>query len=118
MRFSYAYSDPLLLQAVMFVMGLDKCILGGGEVAMRHHMKLKDATVGVVNSILYVRRLIKQKGGLESESQDSIISPLIFRIMGMTGIVWDSCIPIAADVTVPCRDKSRWYHSCKRESIT
>ena len=50
-----------LLQAVVFVRDLDRSVLGWGGHGLDHYLKLRAATDIVVNSILRVRRLLKQK---------------------------------------------------------
>ena len=49
------------LQAVVFVRDLDRSVLGWGGHGLEHYLKLRAATDIVVNSILRVRRLLKQK---------------------------------------------------------
>lgn len=48
-------------QAVVFVRDLDRSVLGLGGQGLEHYVKLRAATDIVVNSILRVRRLLKQK---------------------------------------------------------
>ena len=50
-----------MLQAVVFVRDLDQSILGRGDHGLDHYLKLRAATDVVVNAILRVRRLLKQK---------------------------------------------------------
>ena len=45
----------------MFVRDLDRSVLGWGGHGLEHYLKLRAATDIVVNSILRVRRLLKQK---------------------------------------------------------
>ena len=49
------------MQAVVFVRDLDRSVLGWGGHGLEHYLKLRAATDIVVNSILRVRRLLKQK---------------------------------------------------------
>ena len=54
-------------QAVVFVRDLDRSVLGRGEHGLVHYETLRKATDTVVNAILTVRRLLKQKRAADHE---------------------------------------------------
>jgi len=54
-------SQQFVLQAVVFVRDLDRSMLGCGMQGLTHYKELRAATDILVNSILKVRRLLKQK---------------------------------------------------------
>lgn len=56
-----------LLQAVVFVRDLDRGILGRGSHGLEHYETLRRATDAVVNGILRVRRLLKQKRAADAD---------------------------------------------------
>ena len=49
------------MQAVVLVRDLDSSVLGRGEHGLTHYKVLRKATDALVNCILSVRRLLKQK---------------------------------------------------------
>ena len=69
----------------MFVRDLDKSVLGLGGHGLEHYVKLRAATDIVVNSILRVRRLLKQKRTTDSGGK----APLLWQVL--------KCFALAAD---------------------
>ena len=63
--------DSALVQAVTFVVELDRGALGGTEISTKLYNSIRDSTYLVVNSILYVRRLIAQKQQISNEPANS-----------------------------------------------
>ena len=63
------------LQAVVFVRDLDRSVLGWGGQGLEHYVKLRAATDIVVNSILRVRRLLKQKRTANAGGTNLSFSP-------------------------------------------
>ncbi|KAK9830537.1 hypothetical protein WJX72_012336 [[Myrmecia] bisecta] len=57
-------------QAVVFVRDLDKSLLGQGEHALHHYETLRRCTDTLVNAILRVRRLLKQRRSDSECNQD------------------------------------------------
>lgn len=51
----------------MFVRDLDRSVLGRGENGLVHYETLRKATDTLVNSILRLRRLLKQKRAADVE---------------------------------------------------
>ena len=57
----------LFLQAVLFIRDVDRSILGRGENALDHYKKLRRVTDLLVNGILCVRQLLKQKRAADAD---------------------------------------------------
>lgn len=56
-----------LLQAVLFIRDVDRSILGRGKNALEHYKKLRRVTDLLVNGILCVRQLLKQKRAADAD---------------------------------------------------
>lgn len=62
------------VQAVVFVRDLDRGILGRGAHGLEHYEKLRRGTDLLVNGILRVRRLLKQKRAADADGGCSVLS--------------------------------------------
>ena len=62
-------SPACMLQAVLFVRDLDRGILGRGSHGLQQYEMLRRGTDALVNGILRVRRLLKQKRTADGDGE-------------------------------------------------
>lgn len=55
------------MQAVIFVRDLDRGLLGRGQHGLEHYEMLRRSTDTLVNAILRLRRLLKQKRAADAD---------------------------------------------------
>lgn len=82
-------------QAVLFVRDLDRGLLGRGSHGLQQYEMLRRGTDALVNGILRVRRLLKQKRTADAEGE---LARCIFIPSPAHGRVWQPSIVPSSDL--------------------